>query len=40
MTQVRVPIARLEDALRDQLVAFRRRTAERSGAEGGRRGRP
>ncbi|HBW18300.1 MAG TPA: glycine--tRNA ligase [Actinobacteria bacterium] len=40
MTQVRVPVAGLEDALRDQLVAFRRRTAERSGAEGGRRGRP
>jgi glycyl-tRNA synthetase len=32
MTQVRVPVAGLEDAIRDQLVAFRRRTAERSGA--------
>ena len=34
MTQVRVPIAGLEDAVRDQLVAFRRRTAERAGAGG------
>ena len=34
MTQVRVSVTGLEDALRDQLVAFRRRTAERSGAEG------
>jgi hypothetical protein len=32
MTQVRVPIAGLEDALRDQLIAFRRRTAERAGS--------
>jgi glycyl-tRNA synthetase len=32
MTQVRVPVAGLEDALRDQLIAFRRRTAERAGS--------
>jgi glycyl-tRNA synthetase len=32
MTQVRVPITGLEDALRDQLIAFRRRTAERAGS--------
>ena len=32
MTQVRVPIEGLEDALRDQLVAFRQRTAQRAAA--------
>ena len=31
MTQVRVPISGLEEALRDQLVIFRQRTAERAG---------
>ena len=32
MTQVRVPIDGLEDAVRDQLILFRKRTAERAGA--------
>jgi len=35
MTQVRVPISGLEEAIRDQLVLFRTRTAERAAAPAG-----